>query len=361
MKIWVRVTLLITLMVSLTGCWDQHPVEFRAAVAAIAVDPTAKAGEYAFTFLFPNITVTATSIAETASNQQFYAIHVRAPTLVRAITSVQRRHSRSLYLGQIRVLYLSTQLPVSMWQQTLKESADSGRFVLTFWVVGAPKAGDALLVTPPTEVVPDVVLYRALNSRIQPDHWPGRAWRLWRDMVTPGVSPAVIDVHPHGDQIAIHQLAVIGNHVVLWSPMASTGWAYLTGRVIREAATVKVGGHSLTVGLIHGRTRLRVVKSSGQFVVKARLVYTGELVGNVSGAGDSIEEERQVEAAVVHHIQGQVLDAWHTALKTHTDPMGFHRLGNWENATIPADAHDWAHWALDLKVRFTLRDEGVLR
>ncbi len=360
---WVRGTVAAMLLgASLTGCWDQHPVEFRAPVAGISIDPTSRPDRYAFTFLFPNVTITASSIESIPTDQQFYSISVTAPTLIQAVDDVQHRQSRALYMGQVRILCLSTRLPVQVWRSVLQESADSGRFVMTFWVLTSPEARKVLESISPSEVVPDVALYRALNSRVQPVLWPGRGWRVWEDMVTPGISPAVMEVHPSGQQVALHQLAVLGPHgIVRWDGDQTDGWAYAVGRVIRETETVRVDQQATSVGLIRAHTRTRVVRTPSGVVVQLHLRCSGEVVGGGVGQQDSIAMDRKVEERVADLIQQKVLAAWREAVATHTDPMGFHRLAHWSDARITDNAADWSRWTLETQVRFALRDEGALR
>jgi hypothetical protein len=68
-----------------------------------------------------------------------------------------------------------------------------------------------------------------------------------------------------------------------------------------------------------------------------------------------------VEQLVAARIQQRVLEAWRAAIVTRTDPMGFHRLGQWSDTRLSPSVSDWSGWTLHLQVRFTLRDEGVLR
>lgn len=352
----------VLLMLGMTGCWDQHPVEFRTAVTAIAMDPGSTPGQYVYTFLFPNVTITPNSLASTPSQREFYTIRVHAASLIQAIQAVQRRHSRTLYLGQLRILALSTQLPPAVWRTTIQILADSGRFVMTFWLVAAPNAQAVINMLPPSEVVPDVALYRALSCRCQPIVWPGRAWSTWAAASTPGISPAVVEVHADHQQFTLDQLAVLGSHVMLWSPAATEGWAYLTGRIHLATISVSVDHTPLSVGLIRGMSHVRIVQHGPTTVVEAHLQYSGEFLGSAAGTeGDSLRLDRTVEHAVSHQIQQRITAAWDAARATDTDPMGFHRDGTWADARMDPAIHGWTHWTLESTVQFTIRDEGILR
>lgn len=346
---------------ALTGCWDQHPVEDRAAVASIGIDPSHHPGDQRYTFTFPNVTTTTSSLASTPSSQQFYTVTVLAPNLLAALNTAQRRESRILYLGQVRIVCLSSRLPVSVWDQTLNSMADSGRFVLTTWVVSAPRASALVNLAPPTEVVPEVALYNALVCRCQAIRWPGRAWRTWDHMATPGVSPAVVWVRPQANQFILTQLLVLGPHgLILWSPQATQGWAYLTGQILRETLTITVDHHPDVVALIRGQTHWHVRDRDGRLTAYADLDYSGVLAG-VSSGRDSLALNATVQAAVVQAIQQRVQRAWSTATTTQSDPMGWHRDARWSDEALPVRGTSWRNWSLVTRIHFRLREEGVLR
>jgi len=205
---WIATVGVLGGLLGLPGCWDQHPVRPARPSRRIGIDPGPSPDEQRYTLTFPNVTTTSSSLATTQANQQFYTISVVAPSLLPALAIAQRQESRTLYLGQIRILCLSTQLPIGTWTRTLDAMADSGRFVMTTWVVAAPSAQAVVALTPPVEVVPEVGLYNALACHCQGIRWPGRAWRVWAQSVTPGISPTVTAVVPRHQRFQLTQIAV---------------------------------------------------------------------------------------------------------------------------------------------------------
>ena len=349
-------------LLSLTGCWDQHPVEDRAAVAAIGVDPGPSASNYRFTVVFPNVTTTPSSLASSVASQQFYTVSVTAPNLLAALAQVQRRESRSLYLGQTRIVCLSSKLPIAVWRNTLNLMADSGRFVLTTWLVASPQAARVVTLAPPVEVVPEVGLYNALICRCQAIRWPGRSWRVWANMETEGISPTLVDVIVRHHRFILTHLVVMGSqHVQTWSPAASLGWAYLEGRVLRATSRITLQHTPMVVGLIRGGSHLGFeLNRAGHITVHAALRYTGVLLGDPGGS-DTLARDRLVEHAMASTIRAQVAAAWNMAQRSGTDPMGWHRDAAWSNAGIAEQVGHWANWTLKSRVTFRLREEGVLR
>lgn len=351
---------LLALSGGLTGCWDQHPVETRAAVAAIGIDPGPRLGEQRYTFTFPNVTTTTSSLSSISGSQEFYTISEVASGLLPALAAAQRQESRSLYLGQVRILGLSTHLSVGIWRRTLTTMADSGRFVLTTWVVAVPHAARVVSVTPPVEVVPEVGLYNALVCHCQDVQWPGRGWRVWAESETPGISPVVVSVTPQQNQFRLTNIAVVGTHrVVSWPSAATQGWAYLTGHVTHGVMTVMVGHTPRVVGLIRGARHLHFRHQGSGVTAVVHLDYSGVLVGGPSGT-DSVRQDQAVAAAGAREIQQCIAAAWAEAQRTQTDPMGWHRDAGWSGLPV-GHTTAWAHWSYDATVHFTLREEGVLR
>ena len=352
--------MVVGVAVLLTGCWDQRPVESRAAVAAIGVDPTPKPGVLAYTFVFPDATITASSVASTKPSQEFYSVTVTAPSLFFALKQVQSKQSRALYLGQVRIVALSTALPPATWRQTLFTMADSGRFVMTMWLVGTADARRLVEEVPPTDVVPEVALYRAMTCRCQAIHWPGRGWRVWDMAATPGVSIHVADVTTTGSTFAVRSLLVIGSHAQPWNAQASAGWAYLTGHINRDMMAVTVGGVPVTIALIRGSSHAHIQEQQGHLVVQDDLTYSGVLVSGAQ-SGANLPSDGHVEQAVAAHLHDAVWAAWQMARRTDTDPMGWHRDAAWIDRRWARPPQDWHGWQLKPVVHFTLREEGVLR
>ncbi len=356
------VLLLALLLVGAGGCWDQIPVEWRAVVTAIGVDPTRDPGIERYTFIFPNISLTTSTLPTTPTSQEFYSIVVRAPSLMMALRALQARQSRILYLGQLRILALSTRLPQSVWRRILSAAADSGRFVLTFWAVATPAAGDLVRLISPTQIAPEVALYRALNSLCQPIIWPGRGWKLWVDTVTPGISPAVADVVPVGsDSFHLGPLYVLSGNPRLWSPGATRGWAYLTGQVRWESMRVHIAQGRFTLSFIRGAANLSFQPRGSSVLVDDHLSYAGTITTNAPMAHSEAMNDA-LERAAAGKIRQAADAAWRMALATGTDPMGWHRDVRWMDSRVPIGQGKslWSGWSLSLHVHFKVRDEGAL-
>lgn len=357
--------LLCSLGVLLGGCWDQRPVESRAAVSAIAIGPTRHPGWYRYTFVFPNVTTTPSSLATTPSSQQFYHLTVTAPTLGEALTAAQLRQSRLLYLGQVRIVALSVRLPSAVWRATLEDMVQSGRFVLTYWLVGSRQAERVATLAPPSEVVPEVAVYRALSCHCQPLLWSDRAWRVWTRTVTPGDTAWVPNVEAMGDHFTLTGLDMLTPHgVSVWAWPATWGWGYLTGHVQNGTLTGQgtSGQRPWVLTRLHGSTHLTFVSSPRGVTVTDVLQYRGTLAG---GGADAEPGSRAVQEAAARQITALAWGAIRRARTERVDPFGWHRDWGWTDAeaaaTHPSWGRSWAAWHVQVRVTVAIANDGVLR
>ncbi len=354
--------LCILLAAGLTGCWDQRPVETRAAVTAIGIDPGKHPGLYRFTFVFPNVTTTTTSIATTPATQEFFHYTVSAANLADAFSAIQRRQSRVLYLGQIRLLALSTRVPSEVWRRFLQTAVQSGPMVLTFVVVGTSNAQSLVALVPPSEVVPELALYRTLTCDCQPFLVASRAWHVWVQMETPGITPIVPQVMVHEDNYVLRGIDLLApGRPVTW-PLADTwGWAYATGHVHEGTVTVNERGEPVTVGRILGHQDLSFHVLDGRIVLNDHLRYTGQLVAGGDALGNPITTDRTIERAVASRLLTMAQQAVKRAQASGTDPFGWHRDLHWTDASAASPGLSWRRWQVRLTVQFLLQNEGVLR
>lgn len=357
--------LLCSLGVLLGGCWDQRPVESRAAVSGIAIGPTGHPGWYRYTLVFPNVTTTPSSLATTPSSQQFYHLTVTAPTLGAALTAAQLQQSRLLYLGQVRVVALSARLPSAVWRTTLESLVQSGRFVLTFWLVGSRQPERVATLAPPSEVVPEVAVYRALSCHCQPLLWSDRAWRVWTRAVTPGTTAWAPNVDATGDHFALTGLDVLTPRgIVSWPWPATWGWGYLTGHVRDGTVTGQgaPGQSPWVLTRLHGSAHLTFATSPRGVTVTDVLQYRGTLA---TGGADAGTGSGDVQRAATRQVTALAWGAIRRAQSEGVDPFGWHRDWGWTDAEAaaahPSWGRSWAAWKVQVRVTVAIANEGVLR
>ena len=355
--------IIILLLLSASGCWDQRPVETRAAVTSIGVDPGHRPGLYRFTVVFPNVTTTAGTISTVPANQEYFHETVQAPSLLDAFQSIQRRQSRSLYLGQVRVLALSTHLAPQDWHTMLEEAAGAGKVVLTFVVVGTNNAHRLVTLIPPTEAVPELALYRALTCNCQPVKIPNRAWHVWDQMNTPGVTPIVIHVSVTRGVFSQDGLDLVTpHHIISWPFPTVVGWAYLLGRVRKGMVTIPVQRGTVIVARIHGTAHLSSHPQGSLVSAVDQLTYTGRLAGGHFPVRHLSQVEHQLTPIIARRILALCDNTWHQAQRIQADPFGWHRSLLWQNTTEGfRTLTTWKAWHVTFVVHFHIHSQGVLQ
>ena len=349
----------------LTGCWDQRAINSRDIVTTIGVDPTSTHGEYRWAFVFPNPTTEPAGVGQTAGGPQVFTTTVRAQSFAGALASAQRANTRELYLGQIRMLVLSTRLPAREWYHIIDAVTRPGSIVETIWLVGARDGRTVASYVPPSEQVPEVGTYQALSCGCLPMNWGKRLWQLWAETETPGISPAVPVVDIHGSTFRFDRIAVLSpKAVTVWSQVASAGWAYLTDRAVRASVTIQAGHRVVwAVQDISGRAHVTLQNGSDGVTVRVLLHERGFLSDTPRDTAISPRSEWRIEEAVSRQILHLCGEAVSKARRTGTDPFGWHRDYRWGAASLGHKVwtEGWAHWHVHITVQFNLRGTGIMR
>ncbi len=352
------------LLLLLTGCWDQRPVEGRAVVEAVGVQPTRQPGVWQWTFVFPSPTESINTLGTSSPASEVYALAVQARTWTRALLAAQQETTRDLYFGQFRVLALSPRLPAAVWARLITTFNRSGRILKTFWIVDASPA-DLVVRTPPaSEGTPLYGLFKLLACHCQPYLWGQRAWQAWDRLATPGVSLEVPVIRLNDQQLVRNPaMAVLGSkRLVEWSPMASAGWAYLTQHVVKGGLAVSVGSETIGLNRVRGTSHVAVAAIGSHRQVTVRLSYRGDLEDVPATVHLTPTEKATIAAAASHQILQWSQTAVRDAEQQQVDPFGWHRESAWALNT-PGDPWpapvSWQDWSVHLRVRFRISGEGV--
>ncbi|MGC8487905.1 MAG: Ger(x)C family spore germination C-terminal domain-containing protein, partial [Clostridia bacterium] len=235
----------------------------------------------------------------------------------------------------------------------------------TLWAVGAKEAGAVAKYVPPSEQVPEVGTYQALGCGCLAVQWGARLWQAWSDSETPGMSPAFPIVSVHGQTFRFGRVAILSpKTVTVWSQPQSSGWAYLTNRVLRAAVSVRTpNGEVWAVSGVTGHTSVRFQNGPHGVIVLADLRESGVLSDTPHSAEVSSRDEWYLEQAVSRHILARCMAAIAEARRTDTDPFGWHRNYRWSGLSTGHEAwtRGWSHWHVRVLVEFNLQGRGLMR
>lgn len=353
------------LAVTLTGCWDQRPVNNRDIVTTIGIDPGPQPGEYRWTFVFPNPTTEPVGLGGSPGGPEVFSTTVVARTFAGAVSDAQSSNTRQIYLGQIRMVAFSTKLPATAWYHVMNALNRTGAVVETLWIVGSKDAGATALYVPPSEQVPEVGTYQALSCGCLAVRWGSRLWQSWSESQTPGMSPTFPLVSVHGQTFRFRQVAILSpKSVTVWSEPQSDGWAYLTNRVLRAAVTVRTANGELwAVSGVTGHTSVSFRNGPDGVTVLATVRESGYLSDTPGGTTVAPTEEWHLEQAVSRHILTRCMAAIAEARRTDTDPFGWHRNYRWSGLSAGHEAwtRSWSHWHVRVLVEFNLQGRGLMR
>ncbi len=183
----------------LTGCGNATSIDTRALVVGIAVDKGQKAGELRYTFQVPSPQALGGGGGGSGSGgNKFYYPTAEAPSLASAISLVEDRTSRDIYLGQLKIVLLALDLPPAQRDEFLREEQRLGEVDHTEWFAFTKPSAATVLSPPPNqEQLPSLYYSVHFNCRAcQSTSMGVEAWKLDRDQMEPGHSASlpIIDI-----------------------------------------------------------------------------------------------------------------------------------------------------------------------
>ncbi len=319
---------------TLTGCWDQRSVTNRGVAVGLEVSPTSKPGLFAWTYLFPNVTVTVSSLPSIKPREQYFSETVTAASLAQSQTLVQQKLSRDLYMGQLKVVVWSSTMTTEHVITLLNTLNHEGLIPKTYWVVTGPPPLAKLLTPSPQEVVPQLYLSRMFDClKCQPFNLGRHGWQFWADTVTPGISPNA----PYASgPTHINELAVYGHgrhgRPYIFNAEQTQGWAYLTARADKGTLTLFTRPGVATISRVHGSRSMKVQLVRGTLQVKETLRLTALLSQIPSGVALDHQYLLRVQRLGEQAVLARCLAAIRVADSTHTDPFGYARTLLWTNS-----------------------------
>lgn len=359
----VSLLLLMSVLTTVTGCWDQVPFPERAPALVITLAPATPAGMFQWTFYFPNPTVTVSSLSQISTSQQTYAVRVDSPTFAAAYSSAQQRLARDLFLGQLEVIILSTKIPASEVATLTNAYNTNGQVPKTAYMVAAQGQLGRLVVVSPQETIPVLYLTRLFDChRCQPSDLSQFQWQVWDAFESPGISPVMPDV---GGPDRVAEIAVypLKGPPTIWTTKATTGWAYLLSRVHKETVSVREKSGMVAVTRLHDTTQLAVSLVDGRLQVTGAVHAYGGLAQWPPLTTLTANFLHHVEEQVSAHIAADIGQAIVTANQTHEDPFGYGRqwlLAHPTNLALDTPEY-WTHVpiTIHLTVTTTITVSGV--
>ncbi len=348
---------------TLTGCWDQRSVTDRSIVVALAVAPTSKPGLFTWTYVFPDVAVTVSSLPSIKPGDQYYFKTVTAASLAQSQSHVQQALSRGLFMGQLKVVAWASTMTTEQVTTLMNTLNHEGLTPKVYWVITGRSPLVKLFYATPQEVVPGLYLSHFFNcSKCQQFELGRYGWQFWVDTETPGISPAL----PYATGLSnINELAVYGRYgrPNIFNGDQTQGWAYLTARANKGTLTLPTQQGITTLSRIHGSKSVQVQLVGGALHVTETLKLTSTMSQIPAGVMLTQKYLLHIQRLGEHAVIARCLAAIRVANQTHTDPFGYARTWFWTNnrgasriplaqlATLPIDA--------TITVKLTIVGQGV--
>jgi hypothetical protein len=314
----------------LTGCVDARPVEDRALIIAVGVGPCREPGQKEWSFVIPNVAVTAANIASnSAPAQQVFAVTVVAPDFPTAVDQVSERLSRDVFLGQLEVLVFDRRLPYPEARAVVEALNQNGVVPKNYYVVVAKGQVRSLLTAvSPQEVIPRYFLsaYFDICRTCHTTDWAVMGWQWWSKSVTPGVNPyaPVAELTPQGLRVSTVAVYRDQGPPLVMPPAVALGFSYVTGKVVRHSWTGVVHGQTVSAARLVATSRQRARLLRGQVAVDSEVRVTGYLdVAPLQG--NPAHWLALAQAASARAVVGLALRALDWSAHERVDPFGFTR------------------------------------
>ncbi len=353
--------LLLFLLLSLTGCWDSKPIDHQGIVLMMSIRSAKTPGQYDWRFVFPNVTLSPSSLSSIAPSEEYYDIRVTAPNFAVAVMLAQQKSARSLYLGQLEGIVWDTHLPFSHLWPLFSAINGAGTIPKTFWVMTADggSLSQYMNFVSPQVVAPRIALAAYFDcSRCSPVQLGERGWKFWSDAVSPGISPYAPVVQLKQNSLAVREVAVYApsGHAVVYTPAETQGLGYLTGRVQRLTLTFPWHGQMVSLARVSDSRSVKTWDTPQALDVRETIHLTA-FIDEVSGQNVvTRSDEREIARRAEQNVLDLCLLAIQRANATHTDPFGYGRSSAWFHP-IPG----FHPIAATVTVIVKLKGEGVIR
>lgn len=324
---------LVSLALVLTGCWDQRSISKRAILVGIGLSAS-----HQWTFVFPNVTTTVSSLSSIDPSREFYGLQASASSWTEALARVQRMANREVYPGDLEELVVSRDLSRSAVAAMVETLNNEGMVPASTWIAASTVTPQKiLLMTSPQSVVPTVFLPSYFSCTNCHAALLGvHAWQWWDRNGTPGVSPIVPLVVPRTNGLSVSQLLVYPTVGVpkLMPRTATEGYEYLMGHVRKGAIAVKVKGVTYTVSGIQAHVRTRVGLTDHAVTAIIKITASGTIAEVPANSEVTRTTEKAVGRAMAHVILKRCLSSLAWSNQTHTDPFGYAKNAAWKHSRI---------------------------
>lgn len=365
--------LALALLLCVSGCWDQQPIENLSIVLGMGIDAGPEDHLLYLTTINPTFSETATEKAKRIVSKGY--------TLVETFANMQRQRNHNLVLGQVATMIFSEQAARNGLLNRILLELDQIRDVdpdVFIVVVRGATAKDVLYLKPEEEQRIAVYLQDLIDRNVENGSVPRiTAARYWSDYATGGINPVAPVIELAGAEkvktgVIITGLAAFnsaGEMQEALTDQQTVLFLLLTGQVQRGMFATKLnieGKHrDISMYIKKASPQVKAVLKDGRpcFAIKLELVVDvidirwDVDVTKVKGADETIAR------ALARDIQGNAMKMIRQTQEWGTDIVG---LGQYARIANPKwfRTKDWdqeyANSDVSLEVTVKIRRIGSL-
>jgi hypothetical protein len=358
--------LLLLALVAAGGCArSASPIDDRALVLGVAADPGGQQ-----TLKYTAEVPSPQSLSDSSGGgNSFYDVAASARSLDAAISRMEDKTSRDIYLGQMHVLLLNLALPPKLRDRLFAEEQRIGETDHTEWLVLTDGPAAKLLQPPPLqERLPAFYYSTHFNcSGCQSADFGVPAWRAEADLAGPGGVAVVPVAKLEGSSIAISRVAALrrGEKPFVFSPEESLLVMAMRGRLGKGSLDFPTPlGPAAVRGMRATVRRTAAVGQDRRLHIAVDLSYTGLVAlppdrvmhltpQALAQTRQALAEELTRRAvATVARAKQQGVDAFYFARALYLrDPEAYRGLGDFSRAFRKAE--------VGIRVRVQLPQQGI--
>ncbi len=341
-----RVFVALGLLVVLTGCWDNRPINSRDMVLAMGLAPDHHPGAFSTVFQAPTPSAVSAgssgSSSGGSSKKDTFDVVGSGPDLSETFNEAQAQVSKDLYLGQMQLIVLSTRLQPMYFKRAFDGLGRIATLAKTPFVIASPTPLIKLLHhTSPQDRFPSLYFSTLFSCHTcQTDAFGVRLWQVLVRLATPGVDIFLPVATPLKDGYLVDSVALYRHfqYVTTLTPRQSMAFGIL------DAIS-----HKGSIFLPHYNASLRAIAGSSALTTHLRhgqvdATFTIKLTSTLEGIGSVTETAAQIAGMsdrASATIAASCLNLLQVTQKDDVDPLGVGRTLSWQN---PRAFDHFRHW-----------------
>lgn len=355
----------LSLLASLTGCWNNEPVEHRELVMAIGIEP---APHHEIKVLLQVPTKEgliqlpgAAGAGGGGSGTDYFVLNGTGKTFAAALSDAQNHTDRELYLTQAQIVMFSTRLTADQFNTLLDAIQRTPTIDEDVWVAATPTVEKALAFAPAdSKHIPGLYFTTVFNCAVCENVQLGqRLWNIYQYQYSRRRDINMPYLLLGKQNFRLNQMAIYhhGRVADVLTPGQSITMGWIMGRPTRGTLSVKTHVGTVAIRDIRGRSHvsLRMVNGVPRETISVNL--KGQL-GQLSGENENLFHNIGTVESLTSNMAAQKMAATLGTLQQKgLDPLGLTLAYVWQHPELFAKPGSVSHFyeRMHIRVRAKIR------